>query len=194
MESGTCRGNGARGLAKKFARVVTIELSEQLHREASLRLGEEGLRNIEFVLGSSPEALARILPGLPAGEAVFFFLDAHWSGDQSVDWSRAGWKGYGIDTAHLGAAGALPSAYQQCPLAEELRAIMKHSTGPAYVLVDDMKNLPLAGQGLKDHTFAGEDWSHLNREMLLEIVRPRLEAMHALSNPEQWLLVLKAPC
>lgn len=189
VETGTCRGNGTRALAKIFDRVITIELQAELLRLARAKLA--GFKNIEFREGNSAEVLKEILPGLES-EAVFFFLDAHWSGDQSVNWEKSGWKGYGLDTAHLGRGSGLPSGPEQVPLLGEMSAIANFFHGPAILLIDDMKNIPPEGAGKINGTFAGEDWSHLTRDLLRETVRERLHAEFFLENPDQWLLVLKA--
>lgn len=190
IETGTCRGNGTRALARAFSRVITMELSESLHRESKARLEAEGLRNVSFLLGNSAELLPKVLDELPESDAVFFFLDAHWSGDDSVPWQEARWKGYGFNTAHLGTAGHAPSGPEQCPLAEEFSAIVRHCRGPTILLVDDAKNLPANGPGAKDLEFPGEDWSHLSRRALRNILGERLLREQDLRDPNQWLLQL----
>lgn len=189
IESGTCRGNGSRALSKNFKQVITIELSEELYCRAKNRLTED-FPNIEFINGNSASVLTKILPTLSASKPTFFFLDAHWSGDSSVDWSCSEWKGYGVDTAHLGQKDSVPSSKEQCPLEEELRAIVANCLGPAFLLIDDMKNIPEAGAGAKNLAFAGEDWSHLSREGLLKILGPRLKKLYELENPAQWFVDL----
>lgn len=189
VETGTCRGNGARLLARSFPRVVTIELSEELHRKAQERFRKEELLNVEALNGSSPEKIPEVVKGVPASETVFFYLDAHWSGDRTVDWSQNRWKGYGLDTAHLGAS-ATPSGPEQVPLLDELRAIHTHCRARALVLMDDMDKVPESGGGGVNMGFPGEDWSHLSRENLLAAVKPRLVSAHFLEKPSQWLLEL----
>lgn len=188
VETGTCRGNGAKALARRFPKVVSIELSRALHEKAKARLAEEGFRNVELIQGSSPELLPRILQNFPKAP-VFFFLDAHWSGDSTVNWSESNWQGYGVDTAHCGSL--FPSSQEQVPLLEELEAIVEHCIGPAFILIDDMKNIPAEGAGLKNNSFQGEDWSHLSMDAILERVAPRLVSFRMLKEPEQLLLVLK---
>jgi hypothetical protein len=189
IETGTCRGNGAKGLAKSFSRVITIELSSALHRSARERL--RGLKNVECLEGNSIEVFTALLPTLAPEDTVFFFLDAHWSGDQSVDWSRSAWKGYGTDTAHLGAEPR-PSGPEQCPLLEELYEIMRLCRSKAHILIDDAKNLPAEGPGLRDGTFVGEDWSHLSREKIRSVLDPRLASFHELKEPEQIFVSLRS--
>lgn len=191
VETGTCRGNGARLLAREFAKVVTIELSGELFGKAKQRFEKEGLGHVIARNGSSPELIPSIVREVPATETVFFYLDAHWSGDRTVDWSQNRWKGYGLDTAHLG-KGARPSGPEQVPLLEELRAIHEHCRARAVVLIDDMDKVPMEGPGGVNLGFPGEDWSHLSRDAVLAIVGPRLAGMHILERPVQWLLELRA--
>lgn len=190
IETGTCRGNGARLLAKLFARVATIELSPDLHAKAKARFAKEGLTHIEALRGNSAEIIPSLVENIPPSETVFFYLDAHWSGDRNVDWSQNRWKGYGLDTAHLGAPGAVPKGPEQVPLAEELAAIVKHCRARAVVLMDDMDKIPDSGPGGVGMGFPGEDWSHLSRESLLAIAGSRLRGAHYLERPVQWLFEL----
>ena len=182
IETGTCKGYGAKALAGTFPRVITIELSEALHREARERLAP--FPQVTCLLGNSSDLLPGLLDGL-GQEPAFFFLDAHWSGDRTVNWAESKWKGYGLDTAHLGPSGAIPSGPEQCPLAAELTAIVRHCRGHACVLIDDVKNVGQRNQG-----FPGEDWSHLSRESLLAIAGNRLAEFRELDKPAQWFLRL----
>lgn len=187
FETGTFLGKGTRFLAENFLRVITIELSEELYREAKASFAD--FANIECHHGNSAEVLARILPSFPATETAFFFLDAHWSGDQTVDWQNSRWKGFRRDTAHLG-KGKLPSGPEQCPLLEELAVIARAWPGEAYILIDDTRNIPAEGAGKKDFAFLGEDWSHLTKQAVLEAAGSRLEELHQLKSPEQYFLRL----
>ncbi len=189
IETGTARGNGALALSRYFANVVTVELSPVLYEAAKVRLGDTGIWCLQ---GNSVDRLPEVFRSLPTSEPIFLFLDAHWSGDDSVDWQNARWKGYGIDTAHLGEPGTNPSAEEQCPLLDELQTVVQHWPGPAWILIDDLKNIPTVGPGRKNHEFPGEDWSHLSREKILAIVKDRLVLKHELRDPEQWLLKLSA--
>lgn len=189
IETGTCRGNGTLALAKAFSHVYTIDLSSALSGQAKEKISAHEFSHVNFIVGDSAKELPRIFDLLQA-EPIFIFLDAHWSGDDSVNWERSSWKGYGINTAHCGPGERTPTGPEQCPLVDELGAIVNHWPGRAYVLIDDMKNIPAEGSGLKDLTFVGEDWSHLSRELLLSVVSPRLLKLHELKDPEQWFLEL----
>jgi hypothetical protein len=75
VETGTYLGDGARRLAEIFAKVVTIELSDELYEKARSSLGDQPA--IEPLHGDSRELLAGLVD--PA-VATLFFLDGHWSG------------------------------------------------------------------------------------------------------------------
>jgi hypothetical protein len=79
VETGTWHGKTARALADVFSGVITIELSPELHREASEDLA--GAR-VEVLCGHSPKLLAELDRNVP----TLYFLDAHWSaGDTAGD-------------------------------------------------------------------------------------------------------------
>ena len=186
IETGTCLGFSTRLLARRFPRVVTIELDPALSKRARLAMGAEGFSNVRFLQGDSATRLRELLPELPAARPVLFFLDAHWSG-----------CGYGFPTAHLGAT-ATPGSEEQVPLLRELDAIAAHCKGPALIVIDDLKNLPQSGRGLRDVGFPGEDWSHLSREAIRAALGTRLRGARLRSElappidalDEQWLLSL----
>jgi hypothetical protein len=85
IETGTCKGNGAKALAGTFPSVFTIELSEALHRAARERLAP--FLRVTCIQGDSSALLPKVLDELGC-EAVFFFLDAPWSGDRAVNWAQ----------------------------------------------------------------------------------------------------------
>ena len=200
IETGTCFGGSTRVMARAFERVWTIELSPELSVRTSTKMRAQGFSNVEFVHGDSGRELASLLDrapwgGLSEGEPLVFFLDAHWSGDRTVDWGARtpkGFRGYGADTAHRGRfaapRSAAPSSEEQNPLLEELHAILTRCKGPALIVIDDLDCLPEQGPGSKDVGFVGEDWSHLSREKVLRSVQSRLVA-HWQSR-DQWLLLL----
>ena len=192
IETGTGRGAGTRALSRHFSRVFSIELSPERHAGARQRLAGADYSHVKLLQGNSAELLPWVLKEVPANEPIFFFLDAHWSGDASVDWAAARWSGLGCDTAHLGTPGSRPTGPEQSPLESELQAIVRHCQGEAVILIDDLKNLPAHGPGRRDAEFPGEDWSHLSRAALHEVVSPRLVDAWVLEGPSQWLLVLRS--
>ena len=172
VETGTCLGKGTEAMAQVFDQVYTIELDQELHQKAQDRLGSLGFDNITYLQGDSAERL-RELVGELEGPAVFF-LDAHWSGDASVDWDSSTWKGFRFDTAHTG-QGDTPSGPQQVPLDREFAIIAQHFPHRCIVYVDDLDKFGRDGQGLKGKCFSGEDWSHLSLDALKATLGDRVD-------------------
>lgn len=107
VETGTFRGITARALADVFEEVITIELSEKLHR-AAINGPLRRLSNVRALQGHS----ARLLAELADPEcAALYFLDGHWSG------------------------GDTSGADDECPVLEELAAI--GAGNPSDVIVVD---------------------------------------------------------
>jgi hypothetical protein len=154
IETGTLRGETTIHESRYFDRVHTIELSEELYKANLARFA--AYPNINSHLGNSADVLPEVLKGV--NEPCLLYLDAHWSGDSSVDWSTTQWKGYGFDTAHLG-DGDIPTPEEQCPLLDELAVISRAINAPCIVLVDDIRVV-----GKKDLGFPGEDWTHISLE------------------------------
>lgn len=109
IETGTYKGGTACWAAGYFDKVITIELSLELLREAVIQ-HSDWCPNITFIPGDSKEELGRIVPTL-GGQAIFW-LDAHYSGASTV----------GIEA--------------ECPLLGELYAIVS-SKLLHYILIDD---------------------------------------------------------
>lgn len=75
VETGTFQGATARSLARVFPAVVTIELSEELHRAAVSGLADEP--KIRPLQGHSAQVLGTVHePATP----TLYYLDGHWSG------------------------------------------------------------------------------------------------------------------
>ncbi len=159
VETGTFKGDSTRVMAQNFSKVYTIELDEALHKATSEKLKAEGLDNIEFILGDSGDKIESLTREIK--EPAIFFLDAHWSGDTSVDWDSSRWKGYGVNTAHLGASDT-PTGEEQVPLNKEMNAIANNFHQQAVIYIDDLKNFDFWGRGKKNRAFEGEDYSHID--------------------------------
>ena len=119
VETGTLFGYTTIHASNWFENVHSIELSEELFNELPHEWAEK--RGIKFYRGSSQEKLPEILSKLQ-GPTVYF-LDAHWSGDETVNWDSSTFVGYPMNTAHLG-SGDNPTAQQQKPILNELELIM----------------------------------------------------------------------
>jgi hypothetical protein len=109
VETGTFRGKTARGLATVFPSVVTIELSEEMHRTAQVALRDEP--RIIALQGHSAKRLGELTePATP----TLFYLDGHWSG------------------------GDTGGVEDECPVLAELEAMTGGSSNDC-VIVDDAR-------------------------------------------------------
>lgn len=185
VETGTLYGAGISRVLPYFDHIFSIEVDEKLHAKAVLKFHAE--KKVHCLLGDSKVVLKTLIPELPTSHGVIFFLDAHWSGDRTVDWAHSLWKGY----VESGYAGEEPSAENQVPLLGELKAIVASYPGPAVICIDDMDKFdPYTGRGMKNFKFQGEDWSHLTVDLLKRAVLPRLKAWTTIGVFEQVLIEL----
>lgn len=76
IETGTYLGVTTRRCASAFDRVLTVELDEQLARQASAYLAD--LPHVEVLQGDAVEWLPKLLDRSDV-DSVFLFLDAHFS-------------------------------------------------------------------------------------------------------------------
>ena len=180
VETGTCLGYSTRILAGLYSFVHTIELSETLYDRAVQAFIDEGLDNVTCWCGDSAVKLKELIQEeVEIQRPCLFYLDAHWSGDRTVDWSRSEWQGYHhmgrrVDTAHRGSSGLTPSSEEQVPLAEELTLIVDRFPYECVVYVDDFERFDAFGDGRTEGGFVGNDWSHLSVRKLRKIVAERL--------------------
>ena len=183
VESGTLYGAGVDRALPYFDAIYTIELDKKLHVDAQMRFWNNP--KVTCLQGDSKEVLHKLIPELPV-TGVVFYLDAHWSGDKSVDWKKSSWKGY-VETSYVGNE---PTPENQVPLLGELQAIVEKYPGPAILYIDDMDKFDEKGHGRKDFKFVGEDWSHLTINKLKDAVSPRLLNWITVSD-EQTLIELR---
>lgn len=111
VETGTFMGDMVAAMREDFARIVSIELSPQLHARAAARFA--GDPRIALIEGDSGGALAGVLATL--AEPALFWLDGHYSAGQT-------------------ARGATDT-----PVREELAAIFAARELPHVVLIDDAR-------------------------------------------------------
>jgi len=115
VETGTAGGNSARLAATMFEKVYTIEVIE----------GRPEMKNapdnIDFFVGDSAELLPDLIrelnriKGSATRQFVFFWLDAHYSGDT-------------VNT----------SGYPECPLLAEIEAVAEYGED-AIIFIDDAR-------------------------------------------------------
>jgi hypothetical protein len=194
IETGTNRGESTIILARRFPEVHTIEILHDLAAWTERRMAKRGLKNVHFHVGDSAICLARILPEISEqGKIPFIFLDAHWAGDATTT-EYYGWSGYPVDTGHRAGTrtAQTPTAEQQVPLLDELKAIMTGCRTHAMILIDDMVNFdPVTGQGLTDVGFKGLDWTNLSIRAVMECVFDRLDAWIMTDDGKQLALFVK---
>lgn len=179
VETGTFIGTTTFEFAKFFKQVHTIELDQGLFNQASKFL-YTNTKNVSCYHGDSANVLkTQLINKLnKKHEKVFFYLDAHWSGDDSVDWQNSEWKGVsswarGRNTAHRG-TGDNPTSQEQNPLEDEIMHIYNLFKGECTIAIDDWDKIGDNGVGLRNKSFAGEDWSHINYKKIINNISDRL--------------------
>tara|TARA_B100000902_G_C27320681_1_gene924226 strand:+ start:2325 stop:4520 length:2196 start_codon:yes stop_codon:yes gene_type:complete len=199
VETGTYLGATTEYLSRHFNRVHTIELDEGLYNAASNEVFKNN-KNITCHLGDSASVLKNglieELNNSKLDKKVFFFLDAHWSGDDNVDWENSKWKGAysyvrGKNTAHRGNTNT-PTAVEQVPLEEEIMHIYNNFNNECLICIDDWDKIDENGMGKKDDQFIGEDWSNINFNVIKEKIKDRLAGDPFMINSDKMVLKLKA--
>lgn len=112
IETGTFMGDTALGASRLFRDVHTIELSDELFREAKARFLNVG--NVHAYHGDS----AAMLPGIiekAGNERILFWLDGHYSGGNTAKTDK--------DT----------------PVLDEIRAIARSGIKDPVIMVDDIR-------------------------------------------------------
>jgi len=170
VETGTFQGDGVDELVKYFENIYTIEISDDLYNKAVSKFKNN--KKIKCIKGDSAIVLIEIMDELNTKGKMVFWLDAHWSGDNSVDWNNSLWKGYNIDTSHR---GDNKDSYSQVPLEEEIMNIYYNFNNECIIYIDDFDKInPQTGIGLKDKCFKGEDLTHIDFNKILNSIKPRI--------------------
>lgn len=107
---------------------------------------------INFILGDSSIVFESLLPNI--SDKCIFFLDGHWSSG---------------DTGH---------SNKDCPLEEEITHINNLFQNDAIIIIDDFRLFGLDKSSGK----LGEDWSKINKENLLNILKPRISKVYHLDS------------
>lgn len=183
IETGTFKGDGTQILSKIFKKVYTIEINDVLYNTAVNKFSNT--KNIKCLKGDSKRVLLELSsqPELK-NENILFWLDAHWSGDSSVNWDISSWKGYDTDTGYVGKKinGIVPGI-NQVPLEQEIYQIYKNFKGECIIYIDDFDKIdPITLKGLKNKCFDGEDYSHLDFNKIFNNVNDRILYVKHLGN------------
>jgi hypothetical protein len=170
VETGTLFGEGTELMSQNFKTVHTIEIQEALFEKAKAKF--QGRPNIHCHLGDSVD----VLRAFDCQEPTVFFLDAHWSGDGSVDWKTSSWKGYEVDTGFRGTNPIDP--HNQNPLLEEIEILVKKIQGEFILYIDDADKFDEEGKGLENRCFTGENWTHLSLQKIESVLSGRIGVKH----------------
>jgi hypothetical protein len=110
IETGTYLGDMVEAQRNHFKRIYSIELSEKLFNRAKKRFKDHP--QITILNGDSGIVLNKLIPDID--KPALFWLDGHYSG------------------------GITAKAEKECPVPEELEAILK-SQMPHIILIDDAR-------------------------------------------------------
>lgn len=175
IESGTFLGQGTTTLIKYFNKVYTIEIEDTLFNNAKESFKYN--KNIICLHGDSKKVISELsLDTDIKNEKILFWLDAHWSGDNSVDWNNSKWGGYNINTGYIGEKinGLIPGI-NQVPLEEEIYQIYNNFRNECVIYIDDFDKIdPKTLKGLKNKCFKGEDYSHLDFNKIFNYIDDRI--------------------
>tara|TARA_Y100001938_G_scaffold148909_1_gene234041 strand:- start:1058 stop:1723 length:666 start_codon:yes stop_codon:yes gene_type:complete len=179
VETGTFLGHSTRKFCKGMNWVHTIEVNEELYEFAKKGLEEKGCGNLSMYLGDSAKILPEIIKDYNDNHPdvkVVFYLDAHWSGDETVKEYKNGYTGpktwIGDFSGHRG-GGDKPTSKEQIPLEEEIMHIYDHFENECLVVIDDIDKFDETGKGLVGLSFEEEDWSCVNLKTIMDNIAPR---------------------
>lgn len=113
VETGTWRGNMVSAQLDHFEHIYSIELGIGLYGTARQRFADNF--NVKVLYGDSGEVLPDLLGRID--EPVIFWLDAHWSGGDTVKMSNE----------------------FHTPIRQELEAIFTHGIRDHVILIDDAR-------------------------------------------------------
>jgi hypothetical protein len=147
IETGTLNGDTIFSLEHFFNKLYTIEFSEKYYNNTRNKYNGN---KINFILGDSSLVFKSLLPNI--NNKCIFFLDGHWSGD---------------DTGH---------SDKDCPLEEEITHINNLFKYEAIIIIDDFRLFGL------DKSIIGHDWSKINKEILLNILNVRIDKVYHLDS------------
>jgi hypothetical protein len=111
IETGTFTGDMVEAQKKRFKKIISIELSDELYRKACRRFRKD--KNVVIVKGDSGNVLPVILKGI--NEPAIFWLDGHYS------------------------EGFTAKGEKNCPIFEELEAIFNGNSINNVLLIDDAR-------------------------------------------------------
>ena len=193
VETGTFLGDTTRKFSVGMNWVHTIEIDERLYEFAKKGIEDDGCGNVTCWLGDSADVIPKIIKDYNENhptKKVVFYLDAHWSGDESVKEYKDGYVGpntwIGNFSGHKG-DGDNPTSKEQIPLTEEIMHIYDHFQNECIIIIDDIDKFDENGVGMTGKAFDEEDWSDVNLKTIIGDIKPRIT--HPLEEFEYRLLI-----
>ena len=124
IETGTYFGNTVESVRENFEKVISVELSPELHQKATIRFKD--YQNVTILQGDSESRLRDALT-MTDGQVRVIWLDAHYSGE--------------------GTSKALSNT----PIIGELTVISELSKGTDIILIDDIRMFGKVADGFLKH-------------------------------------------
>lgn len=149
VETGTYMGETILNFEKYFSKLHTIEIKPEFYDNVKRKYNGN---KITFHLGDSSIKLNEICRSITNNTIIF--LDGHWS------------------------AGNTGRGDKDCPLYEELTAIIENLNSKAIVIIDDCRLF-----GLGPNTSNGQevcDWENITIDKILNLVKNRLHEYYTL--------------
>ena len=164
IETGTYNGDTILKVESVFQELHTIEIKKEFYNKVTQKCKS---KKINFHLGDSSKLLPDICSSIKLNS--IFFLDGHWS------------------------SGNTGRGDKDCPLYEELDAIIHFFKQSCIIIIDDCR---LFGKGPNQkNNFNSENWEDINTETILKIVQPKIKKYYfcpsVLDNNDRLVIYLK---
>lgn len=140
IETGTYLGQTTAAMRALFKQVISIELSDQLYKDARKKFADDP--GVKLLHGDSASMLDSAL-NATSGSPAIIWLDAHWSG------------------------GATARARENTPIMSELEIIRSRARDSDILLIDDIRYFIDLPEGFDTHE-ANSGYPSLNK--LLELI------------------------
>ena len=112
IETGTFKGDMIKAILPEFDKIISVELGNELYKKAVRRFKNE--KKVKIIHGDSGKVLHHIMPEIH--EPAIFWLDGHYSGGQTAKGEK------------------------ECPIFDELEAILKNNNLNHVLLIDDARH------------------------------------------------------